>query len=292
MKSIILLLCILISLCSCRNTSHKKIEHIVKEWYGKTILFPKDMYLISHKDTTGTVNFNKIHAPFTILHYIDTLGCMSCKLHLQHWKTFLTEVDSISQKGVNCLMIFYPQRKKNLLRLLQLNEFDNYVYIDQKDSCNKLNGFPIDEHFCTFLLDKDLKVLAYGNPIHNHRIRKLYLNLIQDKFEKTYLEGMEETEVAVNVTSLSLGSFPWQEEQKTLFTLKNVGEHSLIIEGTTTSCDCTTVSYSKEPVAPGNEVKLEVVYKAEKPEPFYRTISVYCNTSDAPIELEITGEAK
>ena len=38
----------------------------------------------------------------------------------------------------------------------------------------------------------------------------------------------------------------------------------------------TTVAYSKEPALPGKEIALEVVYKAEHPEHFDKTITVYC----------------
>lgn len=34
-------------------------------------------------------------------------------------------------------------------------------------------------NFHTFLLDKDNKVLAIGNPIHNPKVKELYLKIIQ-----------------------------------------------------------------------------------------------------------------
>ena len=92
--------------------------------------------------------------------------------------------------------------------------------------------------------------------------------------------------------SVSLGRFDWQEEQKATFILKNVGDKPLVIQDVATSCGCTTVAYSKEPALPGKEIDLEVVYKAEHPEHFDKTITVYCNTENSPLVLKISGDAK
>ncbi|WP_373758627.1 DUF1573 domain-containing protein, partial [Bacteroides heparinolyticus] len=54
----------------------------------------------------------------------------------------------------------------------------------------------------------------------------------------------------------------------------------------------TTVTYSKEPVQPGKEIVLEVSYKAEHPEHFNKTITVYCNAEISPLVLQINGDAK
>ncbi|WP_373834001.1 DUF1573 domain-containing protein, partial [Bacteroides heparinolyticus] len=83
-----------------------------------------------------------------------------------------------------------------------------------------------------------------------------------------------------------------KEEQKATFVLKNIGDKLLVIEGVSTSCGCTTVTYSKEPVQPGKEKVLEVSYKAEHPEHFNKTITVYCNVEISPLVLQINGDAK
>lgn len=100
------------------------------------------------------------------------------------------------------------------------------------------------------------------------------------------------TKVEIDKTAVSMGSFDWQEEQKATFTLKNIGDKPLAIQDVTTSCGCTTVSYPKEPVQPGRETTLEVVYKAEHPEHFDKTVTVYCNADNAPLTLKIGGDAK
>ena len=159
---------------------------------------------------------------------------------------------------------------------------------------NELNHFPSKgAAFHTFLLDKDNRVLAIGNPIHNPKVKELYLKIIQgEKVEKDKGTEVINTKVTIDKTSISLGRFNWQKEQKVTFTLKNTGNRPLAVQDVNTSCGCTSVSFSKEPVQPGGELKLEVTYTAEHPEHFNKTITVYCNMESSPLVLKIMGDAE
>ena len=146
---------------------------------------------------------------------------------------------------------------------------------------------------CGIKVDENNKVLAIGSPIHNPKIRELYLNIIQGA--KVTVDGKEnavQTEVSLDKTTMHFGRFDWKEEQNDTFILKNVGNHLLIIQDVTTSCGCTQVTYSKEPVLPGDSVSLHVTYKADHPEHFDKTITVYCNAKPSPVILRITGDAE
>lgn len=94
---------------------------------------------------------------------------MSCKMNLPEWANFIIELDSISNKTVPCLFIFNPKKngKERVVSLLRRVHFSYPVCIDEKDSFNLLNKFPKDNRFQTFLLDKNKKVVAIGNPINN-----------------------------------------------------------------------------------------------------------------------------
>ena len=74
--------------------------------------------------------------------------------------------------------------------------------------------------------------------------------------------------------------------------MKKVGYKALVILDVASSCGCTTVAYSMEPALPGKDIALEVVYKAEHPEHFDKTITVYCYTENSPLVLKISGDAK
>ena len=77
-----------------------------------------------------------------------------------------------------------------------------------------------------------------------------------------------------------------------MFTLKNTGTNPLVVDNVSTSCGCTSVDYSKEPVRPGNSILLNVTYKADDPVHFDKTITVYCNAESSPVVLRITGDAE
>ena len=149
------------------------------------------------------------------------------------------------------------------------------------------------ERHRTFLLDKDNKVLAIGNPIHNPKVKELYLKIIQgEKIGSINESNVLNTMVDIDKTAASLGDFAWQEERKATFTLKNMGNKPLFISDVTSSCGCTSVDYSKEPVNPSESLRLHVTYKADHPGHFSKTITVYCNADASPIRLKISGNAK
>ena len=195
--------------------------------------------------------------------------------------------------NVPVLFFLHPKDKSELAYIFRRDHFTYPVCIDENDSLNKLNHFPSDMMFQTFLLDRDNKVLAIGNPIHNPKVKELYLKIIQgEKVEKDKGTEVINTKVTIDKTSISLGRFNWQKEQKVTFTLKNTGNKPLVVQDINTSCGCTSVSFSKEPVQPGGELKLGVTYTAEHPEHFNKTITVYCNMESSPLVLKIMGDAE
>ena len=278
--------------CSCQNRVVENAVQLVKEWNGKQLKFPShSVFTIQGKDS---VKFLKKYADYRILIYTDSAGCISCRLQLPRWKDFMDKIDSLSCNKVSFLYYFHPKDISELRFIFRRDKFDYPVCLDMDDSLNKLNHFPQnDVAFHTFLLDKNNRVLAIGNPIHNPKVKELYLKIIQgEKVGQVDENKVIRTKASIDRTSVSLGSFDWQEEQKATFVLKNVGDKPLAIQNVTTSCGCTTVTYPKEPALPGKEIALEVVYKAEHPEHFDKTITVYCNAENSPLVLKISGDAK
>ena len=74
--------------------------------------------------------------------------------------------------------------------------------------------------------------------------------------------------------------------------LTNTGNNLLVIQDIITSCGCTKVEYSKEPVRPGGTLKVKVIYEAEQAEHFNKTAMVFCNSKSSPIRLVVKGSAK
>lgn len=276
-------------LISCKESKRENISNLVTEWMGREIVYPDDMvFTLWGKDT---VNMDR--TPYTIVTYADSVGCISCKLQLSNWQAFIVELKDKVPEKVNIHFVFHLKDSKEMVALLRRSKFDYPVSIDVDDSFNKLNHLSSIMTFQTFLLNEYNQVIAIGNPIHNPKVKELYLNIIQGKeIQADATNNTLQTSVSVDNVSVSLNHFNWQEEQKTSFVIKNAGNKPLIIQDVNTSCGCTTVSYSQEPVQPGKEIKLDITYKADHPEHFSKTITVYCNTESSPIRLTISGDAK
>lgn len=73
--------------------------------------------------------------------------------------------------------------------MLKSSSFSFPVCIDEEDRVNKLNNFPKEMAFQTFLLDNDNKVIAMGNPILNPQIKELYLRIIGGKVMRSENES-------------------------------------------------------------------------------------------------------
>lgn len=275
---------------SCTDVREKKILALIQDWENREILFPVHCdFTILGKDT---IDYG-IRNDYKILTYVDSVGCISCKLQLREWKKYISEMDSLFDSSIQYLFFFSPEKKIDILRALQLSDFDYPICIDEEDSLNTLNNFPKIMSFHTFLLNKDNKVVAIGNPIHNPKIRELYVKLIRgDNMTQENDLKNHTTEVLLEKSSLSLDTFSWKEAQDTSFVLKNSGSHLLVIEGVDTSCGCISTSYPNKPVYPGDSVNLNVTYKADHSGHFDKTITVYCNAKSSPIVLKITGNAK
>lgn len=264
MRYLCLLLCVFALFSSCKESEKDKIARLVEEWEGKEILFPAhSFFTIQGKDT---VDFSLADADYKVVTYIDSVGCTSCKLQLLRWKLFMQEVDSTLNRPVPFVFYFHPKDMKELRYITRRDAFVYPVCFDEKDDFNRLNHFPDEMTFQTFLLDKDNRVAAIGNPVHNPKVKELYLKVLTGG--EVVKAETPITKVSLDVTSIDFGSFPQSEKQERKFTLTNTGQHVLVIYDVITSCGCTKVNYNKEGVRPGEKAELTVIYEAEKAEHF------------------------
>ena len=282
------LIVLLYGLSSCQDSREEAMLRLVNEWNGKEIKFPsRSVFTIQGKDT---VDFEFRHADYKVVTYIDSVGCTSCKLQLPRWKELLAEVDSLTGGSVPFLFYFHPKDAKELRYLTRRDDFAYPVCFDGQDELNRLNNFPSDMTFQTLLLDKVNKVVAIGNPVLNPKVKELYVRLI------TGNEGIKssttQTQVSVSQTVVDFGKFPMHEKKEHSFALINTGNNVLAVQDVITSCGCTKAEYSKEPVRPGGTLEVKVIYEADEPGRFNKSITVYCNAKESPLQLTIRGFAE
>ena len=288
MRIVVTLIMCVWMLASCQESREEAMLRLVNEWNGKEIKFPsRSVFTIQGKDT---VDFEFVDADYKVVTYIDSVGCTSCKLQLPRWKQLIEEVDSLTGGSVPFLFYFHPKDLKELRYYTRRDDFTYPVCFDEKDELNQLNQFPLDMTFQTFLLDRDNKVVAIGNPVLNQKVKELYLSLVTGN--RSSQSSRPTTKVSVNQTELDFGTFPKEEKQERSFVLTNTGNGLLAIQDIVTSCGCTKVEYSKEPVRPGGTLEVKVTYEAEQAEYFNKTITVYCNAEDSPLRLTVKGTAR
>ena len=178
---------------------------------------------------------------------------------------------------------------------LRVHDFNSPVCVDPQDSLGILNQFPEDENFHTFLLDKDNRVLAIGNPIYSTRIRELYLNIIQGKTTPPTAPEEEKkeyyTEISVPETEVDFGACDWEKEHTAVFKIRNTGQKLLVIHNVELSCGCLEADYTKKPARPGEELEVRITFKATNTGYFRKVAFVRCNTKEQLLRLYVSGDA-
>lgn len=104
------------------------------------------------------------------------------------------------------------------------------------------------------------------------------------------LAGHAQAKATFDKQTHEFGVVLWKHPATAVFTVKNDGDKPLVISNVTTSCGCTVADWTKEPIAPGATGQVSAVFDAKALGHFYKDISVYCNASDLPIYLMISGE--
>ena len=284
MKTIVGIICIVL-FAACSESREEAVYPLVKEWTGKEIKFPeRSVFTVQGKDT---VDFTYPNADYKVLVYVDSVGCTSCKLQLDRWKKVIKEMTEETGQDIPFLFFFHPKDMKELRYLTRRDAFTYPVCFDENDELNALNCFPSDMTFQTFLLNKDNKVVSIGNPVHNPKVKELYMKHITGSRSDSM--DSPKTSVELLETEKDLGYLPLNEKREHVFKLVNTGNKPLVVYDVTTSCGCTKAEYGKELVRPGDTLDLKVIYNAEDKGRFRKNLSVYCNVEDSPLKLTVLG---
>jgi len=74
------------------------------------------------------------------------------------------------------------------------------------------------------------------------------------------------------------------------FSFKNTSDQTILITNVKASCGCTTPSWTKTPIKPGETGNVTATYNAAHPGPFTKTVTVTTNDTDANKILSIKGK--
>ena len=284
MKQQLYILSLLFLLAACRENKKEQFARLVQEWQGKEIVFPQDMAF--SRFVTEPVDYRIPDAKYKVLVYVDSVGCTSCKLQLSKWQELIAHVDSATNGNIPFIFVFQSKDDRELRYILKRDNFDRPVCIDRGDGFDKLNKFPQEITFQTFLLDKDNKVKVIGNPVHNLAVRDLYLKQITGM---QYQEALPKTTLETDKAEYDLGTVKEGTTKKQTVTVRNTGTNVFKLKGFTTSCDCTEATCDWKELQPGESGTVTVSYEAEQPGDFYRTVEIYGNIPNNSLMMSFIG---
>ncbi|WP_235816619.1 DUF1573 domain-containing protein [Bacteroides mediterraneensis] len=198
------------------------------------------------------------------------------------------EVDSLSDGNVPFIFFFQTKDERELRYILKRDNFSYPVCIDTEDIFKKLNRFPEEMMFQTFLIDSENRVKVIGNPIHNLSVKDLYLKEIAG----IEVVPLSVTTIEADSTEYHYGVVGENMTASRKIILRNTGKEVFRIKGTTTSCDCMTAEYDWDEIPPGRKAAMTIEYKAEEPGDFWRTITIYGNIPKKSVTLDFWGTVR
>lgn len=277
----IVILLLILSACSDKSGRERMLQ-IVEEWQGKEIVLPDVMTDFLTGDTIDLSD-----ADFTILTYVDSIGCTGCKMKLPLWLEFLSSIDSICDADVRFLMLVSPSGEKDLRYHLKSAGFEYPVCLDNGNRVSEANSFPEKTVFQTFLLDRERKVTAVGNPVYSSEIAKLYKGIISGQMS---VSAASRNMVAVSDSHISLGSLRPGEVESREIIFSNHGNDTVRLGKVISSCDCTELSLPEEYIIPKSDMKAVLQFKGDTVTgDFERTIHVYYSDFEYPTVITVSG---
>jgi hypothetical protein len=274
---------------SCKeNNSRKEIAKIVQHWQNKEVVFPAGMIFTNYG--TDTIAYKIPSSSYKILMYVDSIGCTSCKLQLHKWKEFISELDSFTNGSVPVIFFFHPKDMREISYLLKRDGINIPVCIDMSDKLNAINNFPSQQEFQTFLLNNENKVIYIGNPVHNPRVKEMYLSGVSNSsYNASTIQSSKNAQIKADKTEFDLETIQKGSAKTISVPIKNIGESPFVIFDTQASCGCTHISYEKKPIMPDSTTVLKIKYNADDMGHFNKTVSVYGNMKDSLLVIRLKG---
>jgi len=86
-----------------------------------------------------------------------------------------------------------------------------------------------------------------------------------------------------------LGTLTWHVAGLTTFQITNIGNENLLIKDVRTDCGCTVVTWTHDPIRPGESGTVSATFDAGMLGHFSKHIAVYTNADTRPVYLRMDG---
>ena len=184
-----------------------------------------------------------------------------------------------------------PDQQKKLL-----NYARNLETVDTKKVLTKT--------FKKLSAEDKAKLLDYGSklntPVVKAPVTKPKVNMKDGVANKPKMNPKKAAAPVGNLTKVEVldktydfGTITQGEKAQTIYKIKNVGQHPLIISKAKGSCGCTVPKWPKGPIAPGEIAEIDVVFNSRgKKGKQSKRITITANTDPGQTFLTIKGEVK
>ena len=99
-------------------------------------------------------------------------------------------------------------------------------------------------------------------------------------------------EIKFEKLSVDFGELKVGDVKTVTVTFTNIGKKPLILDDVISSCDCTTVDWSKQPIMPGKKGTIKATYTAKHTGLISKRLTVLSNANTDRVILQLKGEVK
>lgn len=99
-------------------------------------------------------------------------------------------------------------------------------------------------------------------------------------------------EIKFDKLTVDFGTLKVGDVKIVTITYTNIGKKPLILDDVISSCDCTTVEWSKKPVMPGQKGTIKAKYTAKNTGLISKRLTVLSNANTDRVILQLKGEVK
>jgi len=112
----------------------------------------------------------------------------------------------------------------------------------------------------------------------------------KEKKDKEQTENVEKrSSIVFDKLVHDFGTMEKGGDASCVFTFKNVTKKPVTLTNVKTSCGCTAADWPKEPIAKKKKGSIKVKYDSNRMGKFTKTIKVFIEGNENPIQLEIRG---
>jgi len=99
-------------------------------------------------------------------------------------------------------------------------------------------------------------------------------------------------EITFDKLTVDFGTLKVGDVKVVTITFTNIGKKPLILDDVISSCDCTTVTWEKKPVMPGQKGTIKATYTAKNTGLISKRLTVLSNANTDRVILQLKGEVK